>query len=267
MTARRLRWTAFAIALAMQGALIVVHGTLSDWCFCAITDDQPPPDPPTFVLRFLGFARLPAVLVMRGFRGFDFGGWGVQAFFVAGLICWFFVLLVLLTGMVLAARVRIRIASASPNGRRMWLVSRESVRPATLVLLGAVLIAVGMAAGAMARQRWLTEAEQVFAATMAAASTGRPLPPGVGFSMLERRGRADVYVNPGPRFAVDVDPHVAGDHVLDRFVVPYEYGGWVRFPSGPRHEFTVWRERLTGGWSVTLYDENLFRPERRRSSR
>jgi hypothetical protein len=265
MTARRLRWTAFAIALAVQVAHIVVHGTLSDWCFCAITDQGPPPDPPTFVLRFLQFVRFPAVWVMREMRGFvDFGGWGVQAFFGAGLICWFAALLALLHGMALAARLRV---GGDGRGAHVRLVPLARVRASQMLLLTCVLLGAGMAYGAAERRRWISEAEQVFAATMAAASTGRPLPPRVGFSMVERRGREDVYVNPGPRFAVDVDPHVAGDHVLDQFVVPYEYGGWVRFPSGPRHEFTVWRERLTGGWSVALYDENLFRPERRRSSR
>lgn len=252
----------------MQVTLIVVLGILSDWCFCAITDGRPPRDLPPFLLRFIEFVKFPGESLLSGWYELAGraarGDRGLQLFFVFGLICWFVALLVLVHVMALAARVRI---GGDGRGARVRLVPLEQVRAWKMRLLTCVLLGAGMAYGAMARQRWLTEAEQVFAATMAAASTGRPLPAGVVFSMLERRGREDVYVNPGPRFVVDVDPHVAGDHVLDRFVLPYEYGGWVRFPSGARHEFTVWHERLTGGWNVALYDENLFIPERRRSSR
>jgi len=268
MTARRLCWAAFAIALAVQAAMIVVDGSLSDWCFCAITEIGPPRVPPQFVLRFLEFARFPAVWATRGLVGLGglgaLGGFGLEAFFVFGLIGWFVAFLALLNGMVLAARIRIRIASTGLNGRRMWLASRESVRPASILLLGALLIAGGMAGGVMARRRWLAEAEQVFAATMAAASTGRALPRHVEFWMVERRGREYVYVDPAPGFAIQADPHESGDHFLDRFVVPYTYGGLVRFPSGARYEFTVLRGKSgwpdqQDGWTVDLHEEGIFR--------
>ena len=256
MTARRLRWAAFAIALAMQVAMVAVYGSLTDWCFCAIAGSGPDQHPPPFVMRFLELATLPATLLMSGL--------GVQALFVFSLIGWFDALLVLLNGMVLAVRVRIRIASTGLDGRRMWLASRESVRPASILLLGAVLLAAGLEGGAMARRRWLSEAEQVFAATMAAASTGRALPPRVEFSMVERRGEEYVHLYPTPGFAIHADPHESGDHFLDRFVTPYAYGGWVRFPSGARYKFTVLHGRIgwpadREGWTVSLHEENAFR--------
>lgn len=254
MTSRQLLLVAFAIALAIQAVAVVTLGRLSDWCFCAITAMPSPPTPPPYVQRFVQVAFAPDEWAPRGL--------GLPLVFAWNLVVWFLGVLVVLHGMALAARVRVRVGGDG-RGARVRLVARDCVRARQMLLLSGILIGAGMAAGALARHRWLSEAEQVFYAAMAAASTGRPLPPGVGFSMVERRGGEDVQVNPGPRFAVDVDPYVAGDHVLDRFVVPSVYGGWVRFPSGPRFEFTVWTERLTGGWNVDLYDENLFSRDRR----
>jgi hypothetical protein len=265
MTARRLCGTAFAAALAIQVVLIVVHGILSDWCFCAITDHRPHKDPPLSVLRFIEFAGFPAQsLLSRWYElaGRDaWGEWGPQLFFVFGLISWFAALLVLLHGMALAARVRI---GGDGRGARVRLAPLERARGWQMLLLACVLLGVTMAYGAGERSRWISEAERVFAATMAAASTGRPLPPDVAFSMVEQRGRDYVDLYPAPGFAIEADPHESGDHFLDRFVAPYVYGGWVRFPSGARYRFTVLRGIIgwpadKEGWTVDLHEENAFR--------
>jgi hypothetical protein len=107
-----------------------------------------------------------------------------------------------------------------------------------------------MAYGAMQRRAWLAEAEQVFAAAMAAASADRPLPTGVQFSMWEWRGDESVQAKPEARYAVRVDPRESGDWFLDRFVVPYHYGGLVRFESGRVYRFSVYRHEE--GWGIHI---------------
>lgn len=129
-----------------------------------------------------------------------------------------------------------------------------------MVLLGSVVIGMGMAGGAMARRRWLSEAERVFAVTMAATSADRPLPRGVEFSMYESRGDDFVPVTPEARYVIEVDPARSGDHFLDRFVAPCEYGGSVRFESGKRYDFGVYRHH-EDGWGIWL--DQLPRRRRR----
>jgi hypothetical protein len=251
MTPRTLRWTAFSVALASQLWMVIGYGSMTGWCYCAILTAGPAKIPPTWVQRFTEVAALPATTLAKGLP--------VQGLFLFGLIGWFIVLVPLLEAMVLVARLRARPVRvrAADRDRPSWLVPRESVRPLHLLAMGMMLIGVGMTAGAMERRAWLAEAEQVFAATMTAASTGRPLPPGVEFSMMERRGDEYVHLDPEPGFTVDVDPRESGDHFLDRFVVPYAYGGWVRFTSGARYELVVLSQ--VDGWSVDLYEENAFR--------
>lgn len=256
MIANRAVWAALSTALAMQVAMVIGYGFITDWCFCAITGSPSPPVPPPFLMRFLELATLPVTS----------SGLAVQPLFVFSVIGWFAVLLVLLEGMVLAARIRLRAdrSALAGDGWRLGLVSRKQVRVRHILPMVVLLIAAGAAGGMLARQRWLAKAERVFAASMAAASTGRPLPGDVEFSMVERRGEDYVYVDPAPGFAIEADPHQSGDHFLDRFVTPYAYGGWVRFPSGARYEFTVLRWRFgwpadRKGWTITLYSENAFR--------
>lgn len=245
MPARHLYRAAATIALAVQVAMVATYGTITGWCFCSITSVPSPPVPPVYVMRFLDLAVLPAAWMTKGLA--------VPLIFVQNVTVWFVAVLVLLYGMTLAARVRIRPAGRR-HGRWIGLVDQERVRPWQMLLLGCVVIGIAMAGGAMARRRWLSEAERVFAATMAAASADRPLPPGVEFSMHEIRGDDFVYVTPEARYVLEVDPGRSGDHFLDRFVVPYEYGGAVRFESGRRFNFGVYRgvypER--DGWSIHL---------------
>lgn len=245
MTSRKLRWTAFAIALAMQVTMVIAYGSMTDWCFCAILDSEPSRIPPPFVMRYLELATFPATRVASGL--------GVEPLFVLSLIGWFVALWLLLNAMVLAARLRLRPVRvvAADRERRTWLAPRETVRPLPLLLMGIVLIAAGMTAGARYRRAWLAEAEHVFAATMSAASAGRPFPPGVQFSMYERRGDDYRSVTPEPAYVAEPDPSQSGDHPLDRFVVPYTYAGTLRFASGARYEFSVLRE--ADGWSVLLH--------------
>ncbi|HLM68087.1 MAG TPA: hypothetical protein VK358_11195 [Longimicrobium sp.] len=180
----------------------------------------------------------------------------VQGLFVLNLEAWFFGVLALLHGMAFAARLRLRLhprhGAAMQHPRRVWLASRESVRLRHMLLLGSVLIGVAMAGGAAARRHWLAEAQSVFAATMSAARAGRPLPAGVEFTMHERWGNEFVNANPVGRFAVDIDPRIAGDRFLDRFVAPYAYGGLLLFDSGKQFEFTVYRDPGMDGWGVFL---------------
>lgn len=243
MTPRKLRWTAFAIALAMQVAMVIVYGSMTDWCFCAILDSEPSRIPPPFVMRYLELATFPATRVASGL--------GVEPLFVFSLIGWFVALWVLLNGMVFAARLRLRPVRDAGRERHRWLAPRQTVRPIHLLLMGIVLIAAGMTVGARHRRAWLAEAERVFAATMAAASAGRPLAPGVQFSMYERRGDEYRSVAPEPAYVAEPDPHQSGDHPLDLFVAPYTYAGSLRFASGARYEFSVLREK--NGWSVLVH--------------
>lgn len=63
-----------------------------------------------------------------------------------------------------------------------------------------------------------------------------------------------VDVKPEARYAVKVDPRVSGDGFLDRFVVPYAYGGVVRFSSGRRYRFSVYRDtyRDDSAWGIQI---------------
>lgn len=193
------------------------------------------------MLRFLSATLLPVEWMPRG--------QGLPMLLVQNLVAWSLAFLALLHGMALALRVRIRLVRAA-DGRRVWLAEPKSVRLVHMLLLGCVLIGLGATGGAMIRHRLLAEAERVFAATMAAASAGQPLPAGVGLVMSERRGDAYVHVTPEPGFVVTLDPRISGDHFLDRFVAPYAYGGIVRFDSGKRWEFEIFHSHE--GWSIYL---------------
>lgn len=244
MPPRALRWLAFGIALSVQIGMVVTYGMITDWCFCSVTGYPDPPIPPPYVMRFLELSTLPATLRIKGMA--------VQGLFVVNLEVWFGAMLALLHALAFAARLRLRPlpGAAVRHRRRIWLAGRESVRAGHVALPGCVLIGLGMTAGAMMRDRWLTEAEQVFAATMAAAGAGQPLPPGVRFSMYEWRGDDLVDVVPEVRYVARVDPAESGDRFLDHFVVPYTYGGRVRFESGGRYYFAVYRDE--DGWGVHI---------------
>lgn len=242
MTTRHLYWAAAVTALAVQGAMVLAHGVYSGWCFCSADSTPAAPTPPLFVMRFMDVAVLPAALMSHGLP--------LPLLAVQNLMVWFAAVLALLYGMTLAARLRIG-AGGGADGRRMWLARPEHVRGWQVLSMGCVLVGLAMAGGAMARRRWLSEAERVFTATMAAASTDRPLPPGVEFSMWGWRGDTLVDVIPGARFVARADPRESGDHLLDAFVAPYGYGGEVRFASGRSYDFLVYR-RYDGGWGVTL---------------
>jgi hypothetical protein len=242
MTARHLYWAAAATAFAVQAAMVVTYGTITGWCFCSVIQTPSPPVPPPFVMRLMDLAVLPAAWMTKGLA--------VPLIFVQNVTIWFVAVLALLYGMTLAARVRIHPARQM-RGRWIGLVGQEHVRLWQMLLLGCVVIGMAMAGGAMARRRWLSEAEQVFAATIAAASADRPLAPGVKFSMYERRGDEFVDVTPEARYVLEVDPAESGDHFLDRFVAPYKYGGTVQFESGKRFDFGVYRNH-EDAWGVWL---------------
>jgi hypothetical protein len=247
MTNRTLRLLALGIALSVQVGMVVTYGMITDWCFCSVTGFPTPAPPPPFVIRSMELATLPAAWMQKGLP--------VPVLFVVNVEAWFLAMLALLHGMALAARLRIRpLRGETPHARRAWLASRESVRPRQMLLPACLVIAVVLTAGAAARRHWLSQAEQVFAASMAAESAGRPLPAGVRyFSMSERRGDGYVQVAPEPRYVAEVDPHESGDHFFDQFVVPYGYGGVLRFESGRRWEFGVYE--TSGEWSIYLEEE------------
>lgn len=243
MTADRLRRMAIGIAITVQAAMVLTYGTLTNWCFCSHSSGLPEPAvPPVYLMRFMDLAVL-HVTWMRS-------GHAVPLIVLNGVVTWGVAMLVLLHGMALVARVRVRPVRDGPGGRRVWLAGLDHVRPWQMLLLSSVLIGSGLSAGATARHRWLSEAEQVFAATMAAARADRPLPPGVEFSMWEWRGNDMVDVKPEARFTVEADPRESGDHFLDRFVVPYGYGGVLRFESGRRYRFLLYRS--IDGWGIHI---------------
>jgi hypothetical protein len=235
MTARSLWITALVGAVAVHVAMVLTYGAITEWCFCAVLSAGPTVIPPPFVMRFLELATLPSTLLPRNLP--------VPAQMHYGLFSWFLALLALLHGLAFAARIRV--------GRGIRLAARERVRAAHLLLPACILLAASMAAGAMHRRAWLAEAEQVFAATLSAAGAGRPLPPGVDFTMRERRGDEYVSVNPQGSYATVVDAHASGDHFLDQFVTPYTYGGMLWFESGARYKFSVYPEKA--GWNVHLH--------------
>lgn len=255
MTARSLRWTAFAIALTIQVTAVLIYGVGTRWCFCAITTAEPPPTLSTFAMRFMDVGLLPVTYVFRGLvlviprdllpR--------VEVVYIVALLAWFLAVLALLNAIVFAARVRVRV------GRGVRLTGRESMRPAHLLIGVCILVAVTMVAGAMQRRAWLRQAEQVFIATMAATHGGGLPPPGVEFSMYAVDGDTSYLATPERRFETRVDARKAGDHFLDQFVVPYEYGGVVRFESGARYYFSVYP--IKNGWSVFLH-QSIARSQR-----
>lgn len=249
MIQRHLRWIAITLTLAMNAGMIAVYGAITDWCFCAICGLPEPPVPPPYMIRFLEFAASPATLVMNGL--------GLGEIVILGLAGWFVAFLALLNVMALVARIRIRPRREDAGGRLIRLAPAGAVRAAHMLLLAGVLAAAGMAAGALARRAWLADAEWVFRTTMSAAASGRQLPPGVELSMYDWVGDEMVRVTPAGRYTVQVDPRVAGNHLPDRFVTPLSYGGTVRFSSGTRYTFTVYRRDgdLLGegpGWTVFL---------------
>jgi hypothetical protein len=243
MTARRLRWTALGAAVAIMTATMLIYGYGTRWCFCAITTAEPPPELSPFVQRFMMMGLLPVHSIGRGLllvfpRGFV----PVQALVALGLLAWFLAVLALLKAIVFAARVRV--------GRRMRLAARERVRPVHLLIGVCIPLAASMAVGAMQRRAWLSEAERVFTATMAATHGGGPPPPGVEFSMHAVDGDTSYLATPERRFETRVDARKSGDHFVDQFVVPYEYGGVVRFESGALYYFSVYSTK--NGWGVFL---------------
>lgn len=240
MTARRLGWTAFAFALAITITTALIHGYGTGWCFCAITTLEPPPPISTFALRFMQTGLLPVDSFARWLPRWLLS---IPALYLAGLFTWFVVMLALLNTIAFAARVRV--------GRRIRLVGRERVRPRHLLIGVCILLTAGMAAGAMQRRAWLRQAEQVFAATMAATAGGGPPPPGVEFSMYAMRGDESYPATPEGRYEKRVDPRRAGDHFLDQFVIPYEYGGMLRSELGALYYFTV--SSTKDGWSVFVH--------------
>lgn len=244
MTARSLRWTAFSIALAIQVATALIHGIGTRWCYCAITTLEPAPALSTFGLRFLDMGVLPMTFLSRGLSlVFPRGFVTVQALYILGILPWFLVVLALLNAIVFAVRVRV--------GRGIRLVGRKRVRAAHLLIGVCILVAAAMAVGAMQRRAWLRQAEQVFTATMAATHGGGPAPPGVAFSMYAEDRDSSYMATPERRYETRVDAHTAGDHFLDQFVVPYEYGGVMRFESGALYYFSV--DSDENGWSVFLH--------------
>jgi hypothetical protein len=233
LSQRRLRWIAITLALAMNAGTITVYGAITDWCFCSVTGLPEPPIPPPYLIRFLETVALPATLVTNGP--------GIGAMVILGLAGWFAVILALLNAITLVARIRIRARREEAGGRRIGLAPASAVRPSHVLLLAGVLVAAGMAAGALARRAWLPDAERVFRTAMSAAGSGRALPAGVEFRMYDGMGDEMIRVTPIGGYTVQVDPRVAGNHLPDRFVTPLSYGGTVRFSSGKRYTFTVYR--------------------------
>ncbi|MBB4634329.1 hypothetical protein [Longimicrobium terrae] len=249
MTQRWLRWIAFILALAINGAAIVVYGIITDWCFCAICGVPEPPVPPPYMIRFLEFAVFPAGLVTNGP--------GADIILIVGAAVWFVMILALLNVMAFVARIRVRARRDDARGRWIGLAPAGAVRAAHMLLLAGVLLAAGLAAGARARRAWLADAERVFRTTMDAAASSPRLPAGVEFRMYDWVGDEMVDVIPASGYTVQVDPRVAGNHFPDRFVTPMSYGGTVRFISGKRYTFSVYRRDgdLLGdgpGWTVSL---------------
>lgn len=247
MTPRRLRWTAFAVALAIVGATMFIHGAGTRWCFCAITTTDPAPEISTFALRFMELGMLPMKSVARWMPR---GLLPVQGLYLVAFLAWFLVVLGLLSVLALGARVRV--------GRGIRLVGRERVRPAHLLIGVCILLAAAMMVGAMQRRAWLRQAEQVFAATMAATAGGGLAPPGVEFSMYAMSGDTSYVATPEGRYETRVDARRAGDHFFDQFVLPYEYGGMLRSESGALYFFTV--SATKDGWSVFVHPPMSSRP-------
>lgn len=249
ITPRRIAWMAIITAVSIHLAMVLLYGAMTDWNFSQPCTRAQPAIPPPFVIHFLQFAASPSDL----FRDAP-----LTLIYRLNLLFWFVAILALLHAMALAARLRVRLAVASsPSDRRISLAPWNRVRASHMAALTLLLIVPAALSGARARAAWLAEADQVLAATLSAVSAGRTPPDGVEFMMYERGNHDLVSQRPERGFVVEADPAEAGDRFPDRFVIPFSYGGIIRFPSGKRYEFSVYRGQTSAptddtGWSVSL---------------
>ncbi|MBB6068782.1 hypothetical protein HKM21_01615 [Longimicrobium terrae] len=240
---------AIVTAVSIHLAMVLLYGAMTDWNFSQPCTRNQPAIPPPFVIHFIQFAASPSDL----FRDAP-----LTLIYRLNLLFWFVAILVLLHAMALVARLRVRlVAGATPTDRRIRLARWKDVRASHMAVLALLMIVPAAISGARARDAWLAEAERVLAATLSAVSAGRQAPDGVEFTMYEWVGDNLVDRRPEGAFVVEVDPAEAGDHVLDRFVRPFSYGGIIQFQSGKRYEFSVFRGHTSAprdatGWTVWL---------------
>lgn len=250
MTNRSIRRSAFAISAAVQIWLVYTYGVVSEWCFCAITQLGGPPRPPLFVRRLMILAARPAELA----PGI---GQGIVPVVAVNLALWYLGLLLVLYAMMHVAQLRVARGGGGRGWPRLRLARWGSMRNSRLAILAAGLAAAVLAAGAVRRQLWLAEAERVVVQAMEDAAAGRPHPPGIRFSMTERRGDRYISSTPSERYLFVVDRERSGSHFLDRFVIPETFGGVVRLESGALFEVRVYQGGLTArdpgvAWTVNL---------------
>ncbi len=263
MIKRRIGWIAAAFALLVQGAFVVTYRSLMNGCCGGHNVVPQPPIALPHVFRIAEAAGQPLTLltggpgtfaeIARNFDGSgDPAGWSsVVPFALINGMIWSVAVFVLLNGVVLLCRLHIA-PNAPGDGtrrRRIHLSPADQVRPVAFAAGALVLVGLVLGGGALHRRWWLSEANRVLHASVAAARAGGGDPPGVELS-LWGTPRALAPSNFTGSYARRVRPRTVGTHPLDAFAAPTLMLGEIRFATGSRYTFNI--NRRPGHWKVSL---------------
>jgi hypothetical protein len=241
MTRRRIIWMALVFALLVQAAWAVAY---LYGCCGGIREVPEPPIALPHVLRFGELGAQPLAALTGG----PAGDWRrVPGFAATNAIFWLASAWLLLHGIVLLCRVRL---GRGASGRRLRLVDRAEVRPLSVAVGALLLLGLILGAGAVHRRWWLSEAQRVLHASIAAARTGGGDPPAVALT-LAGTPQALHPSNFAGNYAQSVDPRTRGKHPLDTFAAPMVLTGTIQFPTWSRYQFNV--RRQGGGWTVSIW--------------
>lgn len=257
MTRRPIAWTALAFALLVQAAWAVAYHSVINGCCGGLLQVPQPPIALPHVLRLAEFAAQPLAALAGGPQAVllpfatdessDPRSWSrILVFAATNAVFWFAATYLLLHGIVLLCRIRLRMDA---SGRRVRLAERAAVRPASVAVAGLLLLGLVLAAGAVHRRWWLAEARRVLHASVGAARTGGGDPPAVDLT-LSGTPQALGPKNFTGGYTRFVEPRMYGKHPLDAFAAPMLLAGEIRFSAGPRYEFRV--QRLRAGWRVWI---------------
>jgi hypothetical protein len=255
MTKRRIGWIALAFAVVVQAAWAIMYESVINGCCGGLLLARQPPISLPHVLRFAEFGAQPlsalvggpqglAPLITRNLSGVEWAG--IVLFAAVNTVLWFGATYLLLHGIVLLCRIRL---GAGVSGRRVRLAERAAVRPAWVAVGALLLLALILAAGAMHRRWWLSEAKRVLHASIDTARTGGDHPRTVELTLsgtpqaLQPQNFTGDYIR-------TVEARMYGKHPLDAFAAPMLLAGEIRFSAGPHYEFRV--QRLRGGWKVWI---------------
>lgn len=257
MTRRRIGLISLAFALLVQGAWAIAYHSVINGCCGGLLQVPQPPIALPHVLRFAQFAAQPLAALAGGPQAVllpfatdaasDPRSWSrILIFAATNAVFWFAAACLLLHGIVLLWRIRLRMGA---SGRRLRLADRAEVRPAWVAVGALLLLGLVLGAGAMHRRWWLSEAWRVLHASIDAARTGGGDPPAVALTLSGTPQALDPSKFAG-NYARSVDPRTHGKHPLDVFAAPLLLTGMIQFPAGSRYEYSI--QRQGGGWTVWI---------------